>query len=204
MEVQERILDTAFGLFRQYGTRSITMDDIAIKMGISKKTLYAHFEDKDDLVMNAIARYLQHMQDACVVSHEQGKDAIEALFRLMEILEEHTRNMNPVILLDLQKFHSRAYRLFLHYKDNYLKSTIRENLQRGISEGLYRSDINVEVLTEFRTTSSLLCFQPELFSVSGFDMSHVQKVLLEHFLYGVASLQGFKLIEKYKEQLLKK
>ncbi|ASZ10763.1 TetR/AcrR family transcriptional regulator [Chitinophaga pendula] len=204
MEVQERILDTAFGLFRQYGTRSITMDDIAIKMGISKKTLYAHFEDKDDLVMNAIARYLQHMQDACVVSHEQGKDAIEALFRLMEILEEHTRNMNPVILLDLQKFHSRAYRLFQHYKDHYLKGTIRENLQRGISEGLYRADINVEVLTEFRTTSSLLCFQPELFSVSGFDMSHVQKVLLEHFLYGVASLKGFKLIELYKEQLLKK
>lgn len=203
MEVQERILETAFGLFRQYGTRSITMDDIAIKMGISKKTLYAHFEDKDDLVTNAIALYLQHMQDACTVSHEQGKDAIEELFRLMDILEERTRNMNPVILLDLQKFHSRAFRLFQHYKDNYLKSTIRQNLERGMSEGLYRSDINVEVLTEFRTTSSMLCFQPEVFPVSGFDMSHVQKVLLEHFIYGVASLQGFKLIEKYKQQLLK-
>jgi len=77
METQERILDTAFGLFRQYGTRSITMDDIATRMGISKKTLYAHFVDKDDMVVHAISRFLEVIQEEERVIRTNAANAIE-------------------------------------------------------------------------------------------------------------------------------
>jgi AcrR family transcriptional regulator len=199
MEVQERILDTAFSLFRQYGTRSITMDDIANKMGISKKTLYAHFADKDDLVVNSISRELKMMEVNCIVNREKGADAIQELFLVMKLLDQLFRNMNPVIMLDLQKFHGKAYQVFQEYRNNYLHNTVRQNLERGIKEGLYREDINLDILTLFRVSSSLLCFQPEVFPVSGWDLSVVQRELLEHFLYGVASMKGYKLIEKYKQ-----
>jgi len=200
MEVQERILDTAFGLFRQYGTRSITMDDIATRMGISKKTLYAHFVDKDDMVVHAISRFLEVLQEAERMIRERAANAIEELFESMNMMDEKLRNMNPVIMLDLQKFHARAFLVFQEYRNNSLRASIRANLERGIAEGLYRKDLEVGVLTQFRIASAMLCFQPEVFPIAGFEMGKVQRVLLEHFLYGVASGEGFRLIEQYKQQ----
>ncbi len=200
METQERILDTAFGLFRQYGTRSITMDDIATRMGISKKTLYAHFVDKDDMVVHAITRFLDVIQEEERQIRAKSGNAIEELFEFMHCMDERLRNMNPVIMLDLQKFHSKAFLVFQEYRNTSLRNTIRENLERGIAEGLYRKDLEVSILTQFRIASAMLCFQPEVFPIAGFEMGKVQRVLLEHFLYGVASEEGLKLIEKYKQQ----
>ncbi|RBL93872.1 TetR/AcrR family transcriptional regulator [Chitinophaga flava] len=198
METQERIMDTAFSLFRQYGTRSITMDDIAERMGISKKTLYAHFMDKDDLVFQAITRFINIVGQECLTDREKSADAIQELFLVMEMLDRRLRNMNPVILLDLQKFHARAYQVFLDYQNNSLTSMIRENLERGIQEGLYRPDLDIRILTQYRVYGCMLSFQPETFPGNS-DMTRVQKVLLENYLYGVASAKGFKLIEKYKQ-----
>ncbi|HEY0609392.1 MAG TPA: TetR/AcrR family transcriptional regulator [Chitinophaga sp.] len=199
METQERILDTAFGLFRQYGTRSITMDDIATRMGISKKTLYAHFVDKDDMVVHAISRFLEVIQEEERVLRANAANAVEELFEVMNMMDERLRNMNPVIMLDLQKFHSKAFLVFQEYRNNSLRTVIRENLERGISEGLYRKDLEVNILTQFRIASAMLCFQPEVFPIAGFEMGKVQRVLLEHFLYGVVSAEGLKLIEQYKQ-----
>lgn len=202
MEVQERILDTAFHLFRQYGTRSITMDDIAVRMGISKKTLYAHFADKSDLVVNVISRHLTLMQTQCLEDRTRSKDAVEELFLVMKMLEEKLRNMNPVAMMDLQKFHAKAFQLFENHRNVFMLGTIRQNLERGIKEGLYRPDLDLDILSHFRAASSMFCFQPELFPMNGYDMTKVQRVLLEHFLYGVATLKGYKEIEKYRSERL--
>jgi AcrR family transcriptional regulator len=198
MEVQERIMDKAFGLFRQFGTRSITMDDIAEKMGISKKTLYAHFTDKDDMVTQSIHRFLSIIKEECITDREKSKDAIEELFLVMDMVDRRLLNINPVILLDLQKFHSKGWQLFLDYQNNTLATMIRENLERGISEGVYRPDLDIKILTQYRIHACMICFQPEVFSGS-YDMNKVQKVLLENYLYGVASLKGYQLIEAYKQ-----
>lgn len=199
MEVQERILDTAFTLFRQYGTRSITMDDIAVRMGISKKTLYAHFADKSDLVTNVMSRHLKLMEDQCVDGLTQSKDAIEELFLVMKMLEDKLRNMNPVVMMDLQKYHAKAFQLFEQHREVFMLQMIRRNLERGIREGLFREDLDLDILSHFRAASSMFCFQPELFPMNGYDMTKVQRVLLEHFLYGVATKKGYEEIENYKK-----
>ncbi|WP_168927789.1 TetR/AcrR family transcriptional regulator [Chitinophaga terrae (ex Kim and Jung 2007)] len=191
-------MDKAFGLFRQFGTRSITMDDIAVKMGISKKTLYAHFTDKDDMVTQTISRFISIVEEECLADRERAKDAIEELFLVMEMLDRKLLNMNPVILLDLQKFHAKAWQVFVDYQNNMLATMIRENLERGISEGLYRPDLDIKILTQYRIHACMICFQPEVFS-GAHDMSRVQKVLLENYLYGVASEKGYQLIEAYKK-----
>lgn len=176
------------------------MDDIAIKMGISKKTLYAHFADKNDLVLNVMSRHLKLMEDQCTESRVTSKDAIEELFMVMKMLEDKLRNMNPVAMMDLQKFHARAFQLFEDHRNVFLLQTIRENLERGIREELYRQDLDQDILSRFRAASAMFCFQPELFPMNGYDMARVQRVLLEHFLYGVASPKGYKEIEQYKSK----
>jgi AcrR family transcriptional regulator len=201
MEIQERILDTAFSLFCQFGTRSITMDDIAQRMGVSKKTLYAHFADKDELVMHAIARYLQQLDKECIENQEKAANAIDELFLVMKQLDMSFRNMNPIILFDLQKFHTKAYQVFQDYKNNNLQKTVRLNLERGVREGLYRNDFDIEIMTQYRLATSMLCFQPDIFPYGKYDMSKVQCILLEHFLYGLVSQEGYKRVEENKLQL---
>lgn len=176
------------------------MDDIALKMGISKKTLYAHFADKSDLVTNVMSRHLKLMEDQCTESRVSSKDAIEELFMVMKMLEDKLRNMNPVAMMDLQKFHAKAFMLFETHRNVFMLQTIRENLERGMREGLYREDLDLDILSHFRAASAMFCFQPELFPMNGYDMTKVQRVLLEHFLYGVASLKGYKEIEKYRSK----
>jgi AcrR family transcriptional regulator len=199
MEMQERILDTSFGLFRQYGTRSITMDDIAQKMGASKKTLYAHFADKDELVMHAIARYLTQMDAQSNENQQQAGDAIDEMFRVMQMLDECFRCMNPIVLFDLQRFHPRAFQVFQDYKNGPLQLTIRQNLERGISEGLYRAELDVDVMTQYRVAATMLCFQPDAFPAAKYEMGKVQLLLLEHYLYGVVSEEGYKRIGEYRK-----
>ncbi len=198
MEVQERILDKAFSLFRQFGTRSITMDDIALKMGLSKKTLYAHFTDKDDLVFQSVSRFIHHIHQECLANKQRSKDAIDEMFLVMEMIDKRLRNINPVIMLDLQKYHAKAFQAFLDYQQQDLAAMITENLERGIHDGLYRPDLNIKILVNYRIQGCTASFQPENFP-GEHDMDKVQKVLLENFLYGVASSKGYKLIEKYKQ-----
>lgn len=200
MEVQERILDTAFTLFRQYGTRSITMDDISVRMGISKKTLYANFADKDDLVLNVIGRHLKLMEDQCNDGRQQAENAIDELYMVMKMLDERLRNMNPVALLDLQKFHARAFQLFQDHRNIFLIDMVRHNLERGIKEGLYRPDLEIDILSRFRSACAMFCMQPDVFPGQLYDMSKVQRVLLEHFMFGLVTLKGYQQIETYKKQ----
>ncbi|MGX5820115.1 TetR/AcrR family transcriptional regulator [Chitinophaga lutea] len=200
-EVQERILDTAFNLFRQYGTRSITMDDIALKMGISKKTLYAHFADKNDLVIHVMSRHLQLIEEECTAARDRSKDAIEEMLLVMKMLEERLRNMNPVAMMDLQKYHAKAFQLFEKHRTVFLLETVRENLRRGIREGLFRDDLELDILSHFRAATAMFCFQPDLFPMTGYDMTRVQRVLLEHFIYGVVNPKGYKELEKHRTQI---
>ncbi|MCF6402290.1 TetR/AcrR family transcriptional regulator [Chitinophaga filiformis] len=203
MEIQERILDTAFSLFCQFGTRSITMDDIAQRMGVSKKTLYAHFADKDELVVHAISRYLNRMDKECNENQEKASNAIDELFLVMKMMDQSFRNMNPIILFDLQKFHTRAYQVFQEYMNTSMQKTVRQNLERGVREGLYRSDFDIGIMTQYRMATSMLCFQPEIFPYGKYDMSKVQCIVLEHFLYGLVSPEGYKRVEENKLQLQK-
>jgi TetR/AcrR family transcriptional regulator, cholesterol catabolism regulator len=204
MEIQERILDTSFSLFRQFGTRSITMDDIAQKMGVSKKTLYAHFADKDELVVNAISRYLLEMDHESVENQQKAGDAIEELFLVMQTLDECFRYMNPIILFDIQRFHPRAFQVFQDYKHGGLQLTIRQNLERGVREGLYRAEIDLDIMTQFRLATTMLCFQPDAFQVAKYEMGKVQRELLEHYLYGLVTEEGYKRIGIYKETTIAK
>ena len=198
-EARERIVETGDILFRQYGTRTITMDEIARQMGVSKKTLYQHFQNKDALVTTVIEHGILQIQEMCKKFQLQAKDAIEEIILFMQYNDQLFRNMNPVILLDLQKFHPRAFEVFQHHKNQFLQKIILENLEWGTREGLYRKGINLEIISRFRMESAMLCFQPQVFPNTDFDMRTVQKELLEHYLYGISSPKGQELIEPYKK-----
>jgi len=191
-------------MFMKWGVRSVSMDDIANGLGASKKTLYQYFSDKDELVDAVVEQIVAENQYLCDIDRMEAANAVEEIFKAMDMVEVMFRNMNPSILYDLQKYHPKAFARFLKHKNDYLYSVVRSNLERGINEEFYRDDINVELLSRFRVESMMMFFNPEFFGRQKFNFAEVQQKIMEHFLFGVASLKGHKLILKYQQEREKK
>jgi TetR/AcrR family transcriptional regulator, cholesterol catabolism regulator len=203
MEAQERILLKATDLFVRYGIRSITMDEIALQLGISKKTIYQFFADKNELVDAVIERYIAENRNCCETDRKSAANAVHEIFLAMMFMQEMFENMNPSMLYDLEKYHPRAYEKFSRYKYGFLHRIIKENLKRGIHEELYRADMDIEMMTALRLETMMLPFDQAVFPKNRFSLAAVHQQMVEHFLFGIATIKGYKLISKYKEERIK-
>lgn len=176
------------------------MDDIVGQIGISKKTLYQHFEDKDELVERVVAFETTRIQEECYTCATSAENAVEEIFKVMEMVMQHFRNMNPMVLFDMHKFHDRAFAKFMEHKNIFLLDVISTNLKRGVNEGYFRQDINIDILAKFRLESMMLAFNMEAFPPLKYNAAEVTIIVIENFLYGLATSSGFKLIEQYKSK----
>ena len=204
MDHKERISSKAEELFMQYGIRSVSMDDIANNLGMSKKTLYQYFADKDELVEAVVDGHINIVQGDCINCRKEAKDAIHEIFLTMEHIMEEFSNMNPMLLYDMEKFHFKAYQRFREYKDKFLLQIIRANIEWGIKDEYYRNDINVEVMSKFRIESMMIPFNVSVFPPGKYNLATTSEMIIENFTYGLATIKGHKMIQKYNEQRQKK
>jgi AcrR family transcriptional regulator len=203
MDNKLRIQEKANDLFRRYGIKSITMDEIATQLGVSKKTLYQYYSDKDELVEAVVKATIKFAQETCDNNRANSIDAVHELFEAMVLVQDIFSEMNAAMMYDLEKFHPHAYKHFLDHKNKYLFEMIRANLRRGVEEGHYRPDINIDIIARFRLEGMMLAFNQDIFPSSKFNLGELHKVLIEHFLFGVASSKGYKLIIKYQQERIK-
>lgn len=200
MEANERILDKAHDLFMQFGIRSVSMDDIAGSLSISKKTIYHYFADKDELVDAIIEGEIKQMQDECSACSTQATDAVHEIFLTMERIVEQLRNMNPMVLYDLEKFHYRSFQKFTEHKNKFMLRIIRDNIEWGIKEELYRPEIDADVISKFRLESTMIPFNIHLFPPGKYNVLDLTREIILHYVYGLATVKGHKLIQKYNQQ----
>jgi AcrR family transcriptional regulator len=201
MEVRERILEKAEEMFLHYGIRSVSMDDIATQLSISKKTIYQSFADKDELVDAVIVKEIHERQQECICCNQEARDAIHEIFMMMAKILEQFRHMNPVVMYDLEKFHYNSYQKFMQHKYEFLLGVIRKNIEWGVEDELYRPDFNQEILAKFRLESMMLAFNIQIFPPSKYNLAEVTQEIIEHFVYGIATMKGYKLIQKYRQQM---
>jgi TetR/AcrR family transcriptional regulator, cholesterol catabolism regulator len=200
MEPKERIAVKAEELFMQFGIRSVSMDDIANNLGMSKKTLYQYFADKDELVEAVVDGHINEVEGDCINCRRDAQDAIHEIFLTMEHIMEEFKNMNPMLVYDLEKFHYKAYQRFKDYKDKFLLQIIRNNIEWGIKDELYRADLNIDVLSKYRIESMMIPFNVAVFPPGKYNLAQTSEIMIENFTYGLATIKGYKLIQKYNEQ----
>lgn len=192
-----RIRLSAHTLFMQYGLKSVSMDDIANGMGISKKTIYQCYADKETLVAAVVLGITDENEQVCNRDIAVSKNAVHEIFLAMEQMSKLFKTMNPSILFDLQKYYPNAFKVFYKHKNEFIFNKIKENLIRGIKEELYRPEINIETLSRYRVESIILPFSPEFQSVTKMNLVELSKELSTHFLYGITTPKGQKQINKY-------
>jgi len=204
MEVKERILLKSHELFNRYGIRSVSMDDIAAQLAMSKKTLYQYYTDKDELVTAVFSTVMENNRIECTVNKEKAENAVHEVFMAFDMVQEMFANMNIAVLYDMEKYHPVCFKKYLEYKNGFMYQMIRSNIERGVKEEVYRDDIDVDIMTRYRIYSIMLSFNTQVFPNNRSNVVYIEQQLLEHFLNGLATSKGHKLIQKYKSQRIKK
>ncbi len=197
-ETKEKILEGTEALFMKYGIRSVTMEDIARHLSVSKKTLYQHFADKDDLVYKMSQMYLENSFKQYDQIEKSSKNSLEELSKISVCMKMEMENLNSSLLFDLQKYHPKAWNLWNDHKLKIGESVVR-NIVQGIADGLFRSNINPQIMATTRLILIEAAFDPEIFPKDRFNFVEVQIQLFELFVYGLCSDKGKKIYQKYKE-----
>jgi AcrR family transcriptional regulator len=197
--IRDKILNGAVELFMKYGVRSISMDDIARHLSVSKKTLYQHYEDKDELVTLASTRHIEESKKQYEALTASAKNAIDELARISVCLRKDMTEMNPALLFDLQKYHPKAWSAWLDHKNKYIRDSVVRNIKQGIEEGYYREEVDPEVIAAVRIEQIPLGFDDRVFPSDKFNLAKVQLQIFDHFVYGLCTEKGKKQYQKYKE-----
>ncbi len=199
-----RIRQKAHELFMQYGLRSVSMDDIAGNMGISKKTIYQFFADKDELVDAVVENEFTKNENICAADRTNSKNAIHEIFLAKDMLVEMFSSMNPALIFDMQKYHPKAFIKFHAYKNDFLYNVVVDNIKRGVTEELYRKEINIDIMARFRVETMMMSFNMDFNAKLKNKMVEIEEEIILHFLFGLVSLKGYKMVLKYQQDSTKK
>ena len=198
--MENRILFKARDLMLLNGVKHVTMDDIANQLGMSKKTIYQFYKDKDALVMAVVNFELEEQSSKCQRTQDTADNAVHEMFMLLEDIQQMFKNMNPMTMNEIAKYYPEAFARIQNHKDEFMHQIIKTNLIKGIEQGVYRKEIDPEILSIYRLETSFVPFNPQLYPFSKFDIGKVTLQIIENFIYEVMSLKGIELMEKYKLQ----
>lgn len=199
MKNKEKILAGAKELFFKYGIKNITMDEIARHLAISKKTIYHAFPDKDSLVNSLMLRDIKHNHKEFDEIFLNASNVVDEVFLIMKKMTEVFSNCNPVMYYDLQKFYPETWKLFMDFRQKFIMGHVERSIEKGKKDGLVRPDVNTKILAYLRMEEISMAMAGQVFPHDKFSVLDVQLALTEHFLYGICTLKGHKLINKYKE-----
>jgi AcrR family transcriptional regulator len=197
---RQKILQMAIEVLPRYGVKSVTMDDLAQRLSMSKKTIYQHFKDKSTLV-EAVVDELFLVQDAQIETiHEKSKDAIEEMYLISVFVRQMLSSMDASVMFDLKKYYPKAFEKVQCHKEDKMKCMVLDNLIAGVKEGYYREDIDPEILAKLKMLEMEGGLNPDVFPPEKYKMIDVQMQLFDHFLYGVLSPKGFEMLNVYKDK----
>ena len=201
LDIKQKILKAAESLFMKYGVRSISMDDISRHLSVSKKTLYQHFADKEDIVYMTCQAHIESIASRFFDISRYSKNALEELSKYSSCMKQNTADTNPSLLFDLQKYHPKAWGVWLNHKNKFIRESMIRNLKQGIREGYYRPELNVDIVAAMRIEMVQLPFDENAFPPSQFQLAEVQMEIFDHFVHGIVTDKGRKLYQKLKDSL---
>ena len=177
-------------LFMQFGIKSMTMDEIARQLGISKKTLYQFVDNKKDLVKKSIEHHIGC--EECSLTEALGScdNAIDEIMEMTKQVSTEMKNIHPSVMFDMKKYHPEAFKILLHHKDDFMQKAILKNLETGLEQGYYRTNLNPQVITEFYLSmvSSIMNTENDLMKKHKFSEIHSE--MMRYHIRGIASGKG--------------
>lgn len=194
--MKDQILDKATDMFLTHGFKSVTMDDIASEMGISKKTIYQHFSNKDTLVKATTINLFEKISCGIDEIILANKNPIEELFTIKDFVMKNLKNESASPIYQLQKYYPKVHKSLMIKQFDKMGSCVIENLKKGIQLGLYRKELNMELIGRFYFAGMSSIKDVELFNPEQFSSKEVQLGYLEYHLRGICTTKGIEYLTK--------
>ncbi|MCD4683570.1 MAG: TetR/AcrR family transcriptional regulator [Bacteroidales bacterium] len=197
----QSILNSAFNIFTENGIRNISMDDLCRKMGMSKKTLYKYVENKADL-LRKINNYI-HSQiiNAIIDLEKTDLNAIDILLEMSKIPGKLFTQINPIISFEMRKYYPQVFEKSTSDRKVLITNSIRKNMDQGIKEGLYRQDLNKDIIAQlyFKNIEDFHTTLGE--TMKKYSFEKIFEVMFENHIRGIANEKGIEYFEKQKTKL---
>ncbi|MCX8079964.1 MAG: TetR/AcrR family transcriptional regulator [Bacteroidia bacterium] len=198
--MKEAIADTAEEMALSKGLAGLTMDDVAGRLGISKKTIYAHFSSKQELVDFLVMRRLHHVVRNIDKTMQAHSNVIQVFVDIMRLLPEMMGMVNPVIFDELKSKYRATWKKFEEIKQKHMMASLMYLLEKGKKQGYFRKSIHSDILVQMRFLQVESTFSSSAYPFQKYTFNQIHQELLEHFLYGICTLKGFQLYEKLKKR----
>jgi len=202
METPIEYIKKVCTMFKDYGIKSVTMDDVARELGISKKTLYLHFNDKSELVSIILDREFEEKAKEFDIAMSDKENAIEEVFGFFKVQMNLLANHKPNFLYDLKKYYPSLYDNFSDKKKSRMIESILNNLKRGKKEGLYRKDLNEELITRMHVARLESIMTSGMFTIEELISPEFFSEAFKYHLYGIASKKGWNIVNSSIDKII--
>lgn len=194
---EENIITKASEIFLNYGIKSLTMSDMASKLGISTKTLYSYVQDKNDLVLKCMQSKID--ENECEISQacSSASNAIEELIGFSKVASEKMKSIQPSIFYEMKRYHSEAWDLLQTFENETIFNLTKKNLQRGINEGIYRKSMNIDVIAYLYLSIIQGIFQNTISRHVELSITEYYMEIFNYHIRGIANEKGIHLINQY-------
>lgn len=197
--MKERILQTASQMFLSQGFKTTTMDDIAREMGVSKKTLYKFFQNKEDLVKETTLYVFGYIYKNIDKIKQQNLNPIEEFFQIRKFIKESVKTTSFSPYAQLKKYYPDIAQMLLNLKKQYVMQSIEENLKRGIDEGIYKKNMDINFMKRWYFGNVYLLISEENFPSDEFDRREISNTFIKIFLQTITNKKGKVLLKKLKK-----
>jgi hypothetical protein len=202
--MKETILQKAGEIFLKFGFKSVTMDDIAQELAMSKKTIYKYFNNKEELVDESLSYLHKSMHTSILGICGQGFNAIQENFEIKKIFKDLFQNSDDSPMYQLQKYYPKTYQNLISTEFSMFKECISKNIEKGIQEGLYRKDVETELSTKFYFSLIMSVHDASLYTYNKNNINKLEYKVLEYHTRSIATLKGIKILEEQLDQNLMK
>jgi AcrR family transcriptional regulator len=196
------ILERTVELFSEFGIRNLNMDDISRSLGISKKTLYQYVKSKEDLIEKLFYFDDFKMGAQFAKIKAENLNAIDVLIRVSLIVFEEMGKFDPKIKFELKKYYEPIFNQFMIRKQNHIFFLISKNIEKGIAEGLYRPDLNIELVSGLYVRNLVLMHNKDYCIVEKVTFLQVFEVMFENHIRAISNAEGLAYFEKRKSEII--
>ncbi|MAQ22347.1 MAG: hypothetical protein CMB87_04190 [Flammeovirgaceae bacterium] len=201
MNIKLNIVEKANTLFRTYGFRGVTVDDICKECGISKKTIYNYYSDKQSLANETIKYHYNNLHKEIKAIIDLSDNSIETFFKISSHFRETLNDTTPLFVHDLKKFHPDLYNNHQDYKENLFEKSLQKVLIKGKNEGFIRDDINDTIVSKLRIEMIEIGFNQDVFPLKKYNYRDIQLISFDLFLRGIVTTDGLNVYEKILKKI---
>ncbi|OFX18954.1 MAG: hypothetical protein A2033_01355 [Bacteroidetes bacterium GWA2_31_9] len=196
----ENIVEKVGSLYFKYGIKSITMDDVAKELGISKKTLYNYFTDKSELVSSVVDNILNYHTNKSECIFCKNLNAIEEVFEVNNFFTHMLKDYNHSMVYDLKKYYPDIFKRLHEKRREKMYNSVLNNLKKGKEEGLFRQEMNEEIISKLHVSRIEGIFDSNIFTVEEFTSPEFVFEIFNYHIRGIVNEKGLEIVNnKIKE-----